>query len=635
MPRKETARQSALDQSVEQAATLQRSGRLHEADRIYNAVLAADPQHFDALHLSGVLKYQQGRAVEALRLVAAALAIRPASADALMNHGVVLEALKRHDEALARFDQLLSARDRDATLHYNRGKALQGLGRYAEALASYDRAIALAPDLGAAHQNRGSTLAALDRDEDALASFDRALALVLALRGIATGDGISGTLTEGPAAMLAEMDAALAADPASVDLLNNRGKILFRLKRHAEAIATFDRSLALRSDQKDALLGRGNALAAIDHFDAAFTDFLRALSIAPNLADAYLNLGNALVLVNRTEQALQCFSAVLAINPENPDAHFNEGLVRLLLGDFRQGWHKYEYRWKRPRHEKDRPTFPQPMWRGEKDLAGRTILLAPEQGLGDAIQFVRYAPLLDALGARVVVAAQPSLTALLATVPGVAEVITGGDALPHFDLYCPLLSLPMGFETELATIPSRVPYIFPRQEWIDRWRVRSPKSSERLRVGICWAGTGAHVNNHRRSIAIEQFATILSVPGIDFVNLQKEVSAAESEMLSRHRVAQLGQEFADFAETAAVMAMLDLVVSVDTSVAHLAGAMGKAVAVLIPFSPDWRWLLDRTDSPWYPTMRLFRQSAIGDWDGPLARLRQELEVVARRRAKSS
>jgi ADP-heptose:LPS heptosyltransferase len=235
--------------------------------------------------------------------------------------------------------------------------------------------------------------------------------------------------------------------------------------------------------------------------------------------------------------------------------------------------------------------------------------------------------LVAALGAKVLLGVHPPLTSLLAAVEGVAQVIADGGTLPQFDLYAPLLSLPLAFGTELATIPSRVPYISADDERIAKWRERMPQNG-RLRIGICWAGTSAHPNNRNRSIPLERFAGILSVSGLDFVSLQKDVTDADAAILSRYDVTHFADEFTDFADTAAVVAMLDLVIAVDTSVAHLAGAMGKAVAVLIPFAPDFRWMRERTDSPWYPTMRLFRQSAIGDWDTPLERLRQELSVVA-------
>jgi tetratricopeptide (TPR) repeat protein len=632
MARQAAAKQGQLARSFERALTVHRAGRLEEAGRLYDAILAADPQHAKALHLSGVLKNQQGQPAEALRLVAAALRAKPNAADTLMSHGVILEALKRYDESLASYDRLLAMRVDSAVLHYNRGNALKGLGRHAEALESYDRAIALAPDLAVAHHNRGSTCAALDRNEEALASFDRVLSLAFEQAGIEAADGIALTALAGSPASLESLDRALAAAGYGAELLSNRGKALHRLTRYDEAIASFDRSLALRPDQPDALCHRAEVLGTIDRVDDALADLEHALRIAPDSTDALLKRGNALYALNRPDEALRSFTAAVAIEPGNAEANFNEALARLCLGDFREGWRKYEYRWERKEFAKDRPSYPRPIWRGEKDVAGKTILLLAEQGLGDAIQFARYAPMVAALGAKVLLGVRPVLTALMETVPGVSQVIGGGEMLPDFDLYCPLLSLPSAFETEVATIPSTVPYMRPNEKRMTKWRDRVPDNG-RLRIGICWAGTVGHVNNRRRSIPLDRFAAILSAPGVDFISLQKEIGAAEAEILSAHGVRQLGQEFADFADTAAVIAMLDLVISVDTSVAHLAGAMAKAVGLLLPFSPDFRWMLDRTDSPWYPTMRLFRQPAIGDWDAPLARLKQELSAVGNRPPK--
>jgi ADP-heptose:LPS heptosyltransferase len=234
----------------------------------------------------------------------------------------------------------------------------------------------------------------------------------------------------------------------------------------------------------------------------------------------------------------------------------------------------------------------------------------------------------------VILGVQSPLKAVAATVPGVSAVFGEGEPVPQIDFYCPLLSLPLAFKTGLATVPANVPYLRPHEERVARWRDRLPATG-RLRVGVCWAGSPTHLNDRNRSIPFERFAKILSVSNLDFISVQKEVSEPQAAILREHGVTSLGQEFADFADTAAVVAMLDILISVDTSVAHLAGAMGKAVAVLLPFSPDFRWLLDRTDSPWYPTMRLFRQAAIGDWDGPIERLHYELMGVARRPVKTS
>jgi hypothetical protein len=429
---------------------------------------------------------------------------------------------------------------------------------------------------------------------------------------------------------LASLDKALASDRDHVVALNNRGNALARLKRYNEALENYDRALALCPHYADALSNRGLALAALGRFDEALAQYAHALRVAPDFVDAHLNRANTLVKLTRMDEALRGYSDAIALSPQHPEVNFNEALTRLCVGDFRAGWRKYEYRWQRKKYAKQRPNFSRPLWQGEKELSGKTIFLPAEQGMGDAIQFARYAPLIAALGATVLLGVHRPLTALMASVPGISQVIADGDTVPDFDLYCPLLSLPLAFKTELTTIPSSVPYIWPPEGRIAKWRDRLPASG-RLRVGICWAGSPEHVNDGNRSIPLDRFAAILSVPGVDFVSVQKEVSAAQAAILRERGVIQLGHELADFADTAAVVAMLDLVITVDTSVAHLAGAMGKAVAVLVPFSPDFRWMLNRTDSLWYPTMRLFRQASPGDWNGPLDRVREELAAVARRR----
>ena len=593
LPRSAGKNTGQRQHALKDALMLLQQGRVDEAETICNAVLAADSRNAEALHLSGIIRHQQGRYVEALRLVGAALDATPGSAGMFTNCGVILGALARHEEALASFDCALTMQAGDAILHYNRGNALKGLGRHAEALASYDRALALAPGLAPAHYNRGSMLAALERNEEALASLDR----------------------------------AVAANPDNVSALNNRGAVLFRLRRYEEAVASYDRALALAPDYAEARSNRGAALTELGRCEQAIDDFAYALRLKPDFVDALYNRGNALLALARVEEAMRSYAEALALAPQDPDVNFNDALARLCVGDFREGWRKYKYRWDRRKNAVTRPVFDRPMWRGETDLPGKTILLVAEQGMGDAIQFVRYAPLVAALGAKVLLRAHPSLTALMSSAPGISQVIADGALLPEFDLYCPLMSLPEAFATEPATIPASVPYLRPPAERIAKWQPLVPHNG-RLRVGICWAGSAEHLNDRNRSIPLDRFATILSVPGVDFVSVQKDVSEAHAAILRAHGVTQLGQDFADFADTAAVIAMLDLVIAADTSVAHLAGAMAKAVGLLVPFAPDFRWMLARTDTPWYPTMRLFRQSVPGDWEGPLGRLRRELAAAA-------
>jgi Tfp pilus assembly protein PilF len=465
-------------------------------------------------------------------------------------------------------------------------------------LARYEEALAAAPERLDIRLNRGTSLLELDRIDEAISIFD----------------------------------GVLAREPGNLGALINRGNACIRAKRMAEALANFDRALAIDPDHTGALIDRGVALAEMGRYQEALACHDHALRIEPDLVAAHVNRGNALVMLARLTEAISSYDKAITLDAENAEANFNAAVTRLCVGEYAQGWKQYEHRWKKKYLAPHQRQFPQPMWRGEGDLSGKTILLHAEQGFGDTLSAVRYVPLVAALGAKVVLGVQPALKALMVSVPGVAMVLADGEPLPAFDLHCPLMSLPLAFKTELATVPLNIPYLRAHPQRITTWRERLPENG-RPRVGLCWAGNPDQANDRNRSMPLERLIRAVYVPGLDFVSLQKYVSLAERAMLREHGVARLGQEFKDFSDTAAVISMLDLVVTVDTSVAHLAGARGKAVAVLVCFSPDFRLMLERTDCPWYPTMRLFRQTAIGDWHDPVERLCGELVRVGQRAVK--
>jgi tetratricopeptide (TPR) repeat protein len=596
--------------------------------------LAADPEHADARYNRGNALIALGRFEDARASFADALLLDPWRVEACNNMGLAFAALGKSAEALACYDQALAIDPEHLGALHNRATALADLGRFEEALAACAAVLMRALDHPDALNTRGVVLGKLKRCGEALHSYDTALAVAPERLDIETNRGTALLELDRFDEALASFDRVLAVDPANVGALINRGNTLIKLKRPADALASYEKALVIESDHAVAVTARGVALTLLDRLDEALRMHERAIAIDSELVGAHINRANTLVALTRMEQALESYANALALEPENAEAHFNAAIARLCLGDFHAGWKQYEYRWKKKEVAAQRPNFSHPMWRGEKDLHGKTIFLLAEQGLGDTIQFMRFAPLVAKLGARVILGVQRPLVALAATVPGISAVLADGDPLPTFDLHCPLLSLPSAFETDLGTIPANIPYVAPHQARLDKWRSRLLDSG-RLRVGICWAGSKDHLNNHNRSIALERFASLLSVSGLDFVSVQKDVSAEQAAFLAEHGVLELGQSFADFADTSAVVAMLDLLVTVDTSVAHLAGAMGKAVALLIPFSPDWRWLLERTDSPWYPTARLFRQPSVGDWETPLARLRDELDEVASRPRKAA
>jgi tetratricopeptide (TPR) repeat protein len=551
---------SNLAQALEQAVALHRQGDLARAEKIYTRILKARRDHFDALHLLGLLKHQSGKTGEAYRLISAALTVNPRSADARSNLGLVLHALKRD----------------------------------ADALASFEQALALDPAHSEALNNRGMALIKLNRPADAVVAFERLLAL----------------------------------SPRHLEAQVNRANALLDLDRVDEAIAAYDAVIALQPGHAGAHFNRGNALAQRDRLAEAIAAYDRAVALTPGYAKAHNNRGLALRALNRNEEALASYGRAIAVDKDFAEAHLNAAHALLSLGDFARGFAAYEWRWKIPSTAPHRRTFRQPLWLGTSPIAGKTILLHAEQGLGDTIQFARYVKPLARAGAGVVLEVAPALKQLMSGIDGGARVLAPGEALPAFDLHCPLASLPLAFKTEPASIPAEIPYLTAPAERLEKWRARI-EALARPRVALAWSGNAAHANDRNRSIALARLAPLWSREGASFFSVQRDVRETDAGVLAGAQgLVHVGDELSDFADTAAVLAFTDLVISVDSAVAHLAGAMGRPVWIVLPFSPDWRWMLAREDSPWYPTARLFRQPAIGDWESVLARLRLELTRTA-------
>jgi tetratricopeptide (TPR) repeat protein len=418
-------------------------------------------------------------------------------------------------------------------------------------------------------------------------------------------------------------DEGLRIAPDDLELLNRRGVAQLELARPREALDDFERVLAAAPDHLEALGNRGNALIKLNRPADALAAYDRALTLSPGNVQLLTNRAVALRRLDRPQEALMSAASALAAKPDFAQARFVEGVARLTLGDFSAGWRGYEARRAVGALASQRCAFDAPQWLGDEPLGGKTILVQAEQGFGDTIQFVRYAALLAARGAAVVLEVQPELVRLLAHVAGVSALIPRGQPVPRCDFHTPLLSLPLAFGTELATIPADTPYIKADADAVSAWRARLPE--RRPLIGLVWSGESTHDNDHNRSMRLETLAPLLNAPGVAFVSLQHEMRGADEAFLHAHpRLLRIGEQFADFADTAAVMASLDAVVAVDTAVAHLAGAMAKPLFLLLPFAADFRWLRERCDSPWYPTAQLYRQQAFGDWTGAIAALRQDL-----------
>ena len=419
---------------------------------------------------------------------------------------------------------------------------------------------------------------------------------------------------------------ALALAPRNPEILYNLGNAHLALDRIDDALASYDEALANNPAHVGARVNRGNTLLRFNRPADALDSYDQALAVMPGHPQILTNRGHALRRLDRPQEALADFEAALTKAPEFPEAHFEMAMAHLALGDFKAGWKAYEWRWKTGAFANKRRSFRQPLWLGDAPLSGRTILLHAEQGFGDTIQFIRYAPLLVSSGARVICEVQPELVSLLSQFDGV-QIIAKGEALPAFDLHCPLLSLPLAFGTEPATIPVGIPYLAAPAARVANWRDRLGQGSPR--AGFVWSGSLSHKNDTNRSIPLARLAPFFESLPFACFSLQREMRDADREVLQRlPNLAGLGPELSDFAETAAVISLLDVVVSVDTSVAHLAGAMGKPAVILLPHAADFRWLRDRQDTPWYPTAKLVRQPAFGDWDGVIAGLADQLREIA-------
>ncbi len=576
-------------------------GREAEAEALYRRVLTAPPaEHGMApAWLAVICLYQgdrlygQGRAAEAIERYDEALALTP-RADVYNNRGVALEALGRLEEALQSFSQAAVCRSDYAPAFFNRAGVLSALGYWAEALADYDRAVGLLPDhYPHCWNNRGLALGELNRWAEAAESFSKALAL----------------------------------DPAYTGAAANLSVAQRRLGQLDAALQSADRALALQPDHPEALTTRGLALAALGRFEAALESHERALALRPAYPQALNNAGVALEALDRVDEAVARFDAALALDRGFAEAEFNSALALLRAGQWSQGWRRHEARWRRK--GEPGPTYAhESLWlggSGDEGLKGRTILLHAEQGLGDTLQFCRYASAVKTLGARVILEVQPPLKTLLSGLAGVDQVIAIGEALPPCDRQTPLLSLPLALGAG-SDIPG-APYLVadPAREIV--WRDRLPPARG-PRIGLVWAGSSAHGNDRNRSISAQALAPVISAArslGAQTISLQKEVRASDLAWLEQApEILRVEDRLTDFAETAALISICDLVISVDTSVAHLAGALGRPLWLLIPKPCDWRWMSDREDTPWYPGARLFRQAAPGDWTGALDRMAQAL-----------
>ena len=578
------------------AGVLRSQGETPGAEAAYREAIRIKPAFVEAHVALANLLRDQGSFDAAIASYHEALRHQPNALEALNNLAIALRACGRLTEASDYCQKVLALNPECAEAHSNLGLVRHDQGLSAEALSSLREAIRLRPDLAAAHNALGVALETQGEHDEAQACFREAVRL----------------------------------SPQLAAAYNNLGGTLRSLGKIGEAIVCFEEALRLNAHLAEAHNGLGTALFENQQHEDAQAAFERALQLKPDYAEAHGNIGRLLGERGEHDAALERYNRAAIANPDSYSARHNRALVWLLMGNFSQGWPEYEWRWQQP-GVRQRPSGE--AWDGQP-LAGRTILLYPEQGLGDTLQFIRYAPLVRQRGGRVLVGCSRSMIPLLSSCPGIDQLYGEDESPPPYDVQAALLSLPRIFGTELETIPAEVPYLSAPVDLVERWRERFA-AEPRLKVGIQWQGSPKFVFDRQRSIPLARFAPLTEVDGVRLFSLQRDFGSEQLTDVDWD-IEDLGSNLdldgRAFLETAAVLKNLDLVVTSDTSIAHLAGALGVPVWLAVQFVPDWRWMLEREDSPWYPTMRLFRQTQAGDWQGVFARIATELAKVAAERA---
>ena len=603
---------------------LQKLERFSDAIKDYDKAISLKPDYVDALYNRGIALKELKRFDEALDDYSKAISLKPDHVEAFNNRGNVLQKLGRFSDAIKDFDRALSLRPNHVAALNSRGFTLQELGRFDEAMADYDKAIYLKPDYIDALHNRGTALKELKRFDEALDDYSKAISLKPDYADIFINRGVAlkelGRFDEA----MQDYEKALSLRPDHVDAFVNLGNTYKALKHFDKALQSFNKAISLKPDHVEAFINRGVALKELGRSDEAMQDYEKALSLRPDHVDALNNWGNALQELGRFDEAMANFDKAISLKPDHAGAHWNKSLLLLRQGKFTLGWELYEWRWKRKSFSSPVRKLSKPLWLGKEDLNGKTILLHWEQGLGDTIQFSRYAKEVAKLGCKTILEVQKPLFEIMKSVEGVDELIAYGADLPPFDFYCPLMSLPLALGTTLETIPSPISYIRNADDKLSKWSDRLGLKSK-PRIGVVWSGSVGHKNDHNRSIPLERMLGVVP-EGYELVSLQKEVREADLNTLEQsERLRHFGAELDDFADTAALCELMDVIVSVDTSVAHLAGALGKPVKLMLPYNSDFRWLLDRTDSPWYPSVTLFTQGSDMLWGPVFEKINIELD----------
>ena len=594
-------------------------GNLRRAAAAYRKVLDSEPDHPDALHLLGVIASERGNQTLAALLISQAMQQGGAQPLYCASLGLVLRRQGNLEGAAACYLQSLQGDPANAGTHFKLGCLRRDQGRNAEAMVWLERAAALQTGFAEADYELGNLLYRENRFEEAVHRYRSVVEADPAHARAHFNLGVALTVLKHWKEAAAAYRQAVRLQPDYAEAHNNLGTLLHAQGKPEEAIRRYRSALAAKPEYHEARYNLGMALQAAGRPMEALEVYRQALQGQPDHAECHNNLGNTLVALGRPREALEAYRTALRHRPDDAEAHWNLGLAELLLGNYEPGWEGYEWRSRRLPSR----GFPQPAWDGGP-LEGRRILLHAEQGLGDTLHFARYVPLVRRRGGVVLLECQEPLASVMRTLAGVDQIVARGDPLPEFECHAALPSLPRLFGTSLDTIPAEVPYVHAAAGPLERWRTALARAPGSFKVGLVWSGNPEQKVNRYRAVPVREFAALARLPGVSLISLQQGPQAAEAGEAD-FPLHTLPEEVRDFGDTAAIVCNLDLVITVDTAVAHLAGALGRPVWTLLCFAADWRWLLERKDSPWYPGMRLFRQTERDCWKPVLEEVRQELE----------
>ena len=615
------------DVYASRAIALIELNRYEEAVDSGNRAVAINPNHAIAHFNLGMALKNLNRPEAAISCFDKAVALDPDHEEAYSNRGRILAQLNQHDAAIDSFNRAIELNPDRVLDIYNLGIQQANLLQYESAIATFNRAIAANPNYVEAYASRGDAQKELQQFEAAIASYDQAIAIKPDFSQVHSNRGAAFSALQLYDAAIASYDRAIAINPDFAEAYSNRGVVYKELKLLESAAASFERAYTIKPDYAAAYSNHGTIFTDLKLLHEAICDFDCAISIAPDYAHAYSNRGVVYQELNQLEQAISDYSRAIEIDSNYTDAYTNKSFSLLLNGDFEQGWKLYEWRLK-SRESELRERYGEPShWTGQESLKNKTILLHSEQGFGDTIQFCRYAKLCADLGARVILEVERPLISLFNTLEGVEQMIVKGAELPLFDYHSPLMSLPLAFKTTIATIPAASHYLSADPTKTTFWSEKLGNKTNQ-RVGLVWSGNIDYKNDRSRSIPLSMMMQHL--PGeFQYVSLQREIRDSDKAAINSYgkNILHFGDELADFSDTAALSGLMDIIISVDTGTAHLAGALGKPVWLLLPFSPDFRWLLNRENSPWYPSIKLFRQTTPGNWTTVFEKIKEDLQTL--------